>query len=174
MIKLGKFTKLVSITGLTFVIYGYLSRLVGLYFFWESISIGWVIVFIGLISFLSSRIKTNREIGKETIPEKIGIGVIVFALLIQTILFSIVPFTDAYSEIKNHIKNNQELTRELGSIQGFGLLPTGSIQMTTNSDGSYGDATINLTIKGQKKFKDITVYATKHIEETEWIVEIIE
>jgi len=63
------------------------------------------------------------------------------------------------------------LNNEIGEIEGFGLIPTGGIQKTTDSQGTYGAATINLTIKGQKKFKDVTVYVIKYADQPEWIVE---
>mgnify|MGYP000294038924 CR=1 FL=1 len=174
MNNLSKFTKTFLAVGLIFVIYGYLSRLVGLYFFWESKSIGWAIIFIGLIGLLLDRIKIKKEKEKKSILEKIGIGVIAFILLIQTILIAVIPFTDAYSVAKEYIKNNEQLTDEIGTVNGFGLIPTGGIQKTTDSQGTYGSATINLTIKGKKKYKDVTVYVVKYADQPEWTVEQID
>jgi hypothetical protein len=144
---------------------------VGLYFFWESKSIGWAIIFIGLIGLLSDRINTKKEKEKKSILEKVGIGVIAFILLIQTILIAVIPFTDAYSVAKAYIKNNEQLTDEIGTVKGFGLIPTGGIQKTTDSRGTYGSATINLSIKGKKKYKDVTVYVVKYADQPEWTVE---
>lgn len=173
MKNLSKFTKIFLAVGLLFIIYGYLSRLVALYFFWESKSIGWAIILIGLISLLLDRIKTKKEKEKKSILEKIGVGLIVFILFTQTILIAVISFTDAYSVAKMHIKYNQELTDEIGNVKGFGLVPTGGIQKTTDSQGTYGSATINLTIKGEKKFKDVSVYVVKYADQSEWIVEQI-
>ena len=174
MNNLSKFTKTSLAIGLIFVIYGYLSRFVELSFFWETKSIGWAIIFIGIIGLLSDRIKTKKEKDKKSILEKIGIGVLVFILLIQTILIFIIPFTDAYSVAKMHIKDNQELIEEIGNVKGFGLIPTGGIQKTTDSQGTYGSATINLTVKGEKKYKDVTVYVVKYADQPEWTVEQID
>ena len=170
MKNLGKLTKTFLAVGLVFVIYGYLIRLAGLYLFWESKSIGWAIIFIGLIGLLSDRIKTKKEKEKKSTFEKIGIGVIVFILLIQTILISVIPFTDAYLVAKKYIKDNQQLTDEIGNVESFGLIPTGGIQKATDSQGTYGSATINLTVKGEKKYKDITVYVVKYADQPEWRV----
>jgi hypothetical protein len=172
--QLNKFTKTVLIAGLTFILYGYLCRLIGIYFFWESKSIGWTLLFIGVIGFLSNRIKIKTTEKKKTLLEKIGIGIITFILLVQTILVSVIPFTDAYSVAKTHLINDANLKTEIGNITGFGLNPTGSIQKTTDSSGEYGSATINLTVKGGKAFKDITIYVVKNADSPVWKVEGIE
>lgn len=172
--QLNKFTKTVLIAGLTFILYGYLCRLIGLYFFWESKSIGWTLLFIGVIGFLSHRIKIKSTEKKKTILEKIGIGLIVFILLVQTILVAVIPFTDAYSAAKSYLINDTNLKTEIGNITGFGLIPTGGIQKTTDSTGEYGSATINLTIKGDKGFKDIAIYVVKNADSSDWKVEGID
>jgi len=153
MKNLSKFTETFFAFGLIFMLYGYLGRLAGINFFWESKSIGWAIIFIGLIGFLSDRIKTKKEKEKKPVLEKIGIGIIVFILLIQTVLISTTPFTDAYSIAKEYIKNSEQLTAEIGIVEGFGLMPIGGIQRAKDSQGTYGSATINLTVKGEKEIQ---------------------
>jgi hypothetical protein len=159
---------------LTFILYGYLCRIIGLYFLWESKSIGWTLLFIGVIGFLSNRVKIKTTEKKKSILEKIAIGIIIFILLVQSILIVVIPFTDAYSVAKVYLNNDAKLKTEIGNINGFGLIPTGGIQKTTDSTGEYGSATINLTVKGDKKFKDITVYVVKYAGSPEWKVEGIE
>ncbi len=111
---------------------------------------------------------------KKTLLEKIGIGIIIFILLIQTILVAVIPFTDAYSVAKTYLINDANLKTEIGNTTGFGLIPTGSIQKTTDSRGEYGSATINLTVKGEKAFKDITIYVVKNADSPDWKVEGLE
>ncbi len=172
--QLNKFTKVIIVSALIFILYGYLCRVIELYFFWESKSIGWGLLFIGSISFLFNRIKIKKIEKKNTVLDKIGIGVIIFILLIQTIFISVIPFTDAYSVAKKHLINDETFKNEVGNISGFGLIPTGGIQITSDSHGEYGVSTINLTVKGYKKFKDLTVYVVKYADSTEWEVEGME
>lgn len=168
--QLNKFTKTVLIAGLTFILFGYLCRIIGLYFFWESKTIGWTLLLIGIIGFLSNRIKIKTTNKKKTLLEKIGIGIIIFILLVQTILIAIIPFTDAYSVAKEYIYNNTDLKNEIGNITGFGLIPIGSIQKTSDASGEYGSAVIHLTVKGEKAFKDITIYVVKNADSPDWKV----
>jgi hypothetical protein len=172
--QLSKFTKTLLIAGLVFIIYGYLCRLANLYFFWESKSIGWTLLFIGIIGLLLNKIKIKTTENKKSIPEKIGIGLIAFILFIQTILIAVIPFTDAYSIAKISLASDQKLKSEIGNITGFGIIPTGAIQKTTDSNGEYGNATINLTVKGDKKFKDVTINVAKYADSPEWKVEGVE
>ena len=172
--QLNKFTKTVLIAGLSLNLYGYLCRIIGIDFFWESRSIGWTLIFIGVIGFLSNRVKIKTAEKKKTLLEKIGIGIIIFILLVQTILIAVIPFTDAYSVAKTYLINDANLKTEIGNITGFGLIPTGGIQKTTDSSGEYGSATINLTVKGGRAFKDITIYVVKNADSLDWRVEGIE
>ena len=170
--QLSRFTKTLLTISIIFIVYGYLCRIIGLYFFWEGKAIGWSRLFIGIIGFLVDRIKIKEN--KKTIPDKIGIGFIAFILLIQTILMGIIPFSDAYAVAKTYLINNAELKTEIGNIKGFGIIPEGGIHKKTDSSGEYGSATINLTVKGENKFKDVTVYLFKSPENLEWQVNGIE
>lgn len=149
--QLSKFTRLTLTVSLVLLAYGYLCRLIGINFFWESKSLGWAILLIGLIGLLADRIDIKDNENKKTLLEKIGIGLLVFILLVQCILVAVIPFSNAYESTKTYIKNDDSLKKELGEIQGFGLITTGGIQKTTDSSGEYGNAEINLTVKGEKK-----------------------
>lgn len=168
------FTRLTLVASLILLVYGYLCRLMAIYFFWESKSLGWAILLIGIIGLLSDRIKSNDDQNKKSIGEKIGIGILVFILFVQGIVVAVTPFSDAYESTKDYIKNDDALKRELGEIQGFVLIPRGRFQKTTDSSGEYGNAEINLTIKGEKKYRDIVVYVAKTTDSPDWKVESLE
>lgn len=171
---LNNFTRKVLLAGLILLLYGYLCRQVGLNFFWESKSIGWAILFIGAIGFLISRIKIKKTEKKKTLLEKIGIGILIFILLIQTLLIATIPYSDAYPVAKAYLRNDAKLKNELGNITGFGLIPSGSVQKSSDSSGEYGSVIINFIVKGDRKFKDVTIYVVKTPDSPEWKVEGIE
>jgi len=76
-------------------------------------------------------------------------------------LIIVIPNTDAYDVSKEFIMNNEELISEVGTIEGFGFIPTGGISVQTDSNGETGNANINLIIKGEKAFKRVTVFVFK-------------
>ena len=86
----------------------------------------------------------------------------------------IIPNSDAYAAAKKHLENDQELIKEIGEIQGYGIIPMGSIQKSSGPKGSYGDASLNIIVKGKKKYKDVTLYVVKYIDESNWIVEEVQ
>jgi len=159
--ELNNFTKITLGFGLFLLIYGYISRIIPIEFFWESKSIGWGLIFLGLIGLLLTGIEKRKANNKKTIWNKVGIGFICFILLIQTILLLVIPNTDAYNVSKEYIMHNEYLKSEVGNITGFGLIPTGGISVQTDSNGETGNATINLIIKGDKAFKSVTVLVFK-------------
>lgn len=170
MKELTKFTLTI---GLVFVIYGYGSRLFEIYFFWESKSIGWSIIFLGLIGLLLDRIRFKKNQKKKSIFEKIGIGLLIFTLFLQLIQVSVIPFTDAFATTKNYLNSNQEIIDEIGQIEGFSLMTLGSYHSGSNSEGTYGSAKIYITVKGQKKFTDLIIFVSKNIDQPAWTVDEI-
>lgn len=158
--ELSIFTKATLGLGLLFLIYGFLSRMIPIQFFWESKSIGWGLILLGLIGLLISGINKRKTNNKETIGNKIGIGFICFILLIQIILIIIISNTDAYKVSTDFIMQNKALKSEVGEIKGFGLIPTGGISLQTDSNGETGNANINLIIKGDKAYKSVTIFVS--------------
>lgn len=159
--ELNVFTKSTLGLGFPFLIYGLLSHAIPIYFFWESQSIGWMLILIGMIGFLSHGVKKRRSNNQSIIGLNIGIGVICFVLFIQTLLLIIMPNTDAFRVSKDYLMNDEALKSEVGEIQGFGLVLTGSISEQSDTKGETGDAMLNIVVKGDKKFKKVTVYSSK-------------
>jgi hypothetical protein len=172
--QLSRRTKTLLFSGLLFIIYGYLCRAVGLYFFWESKSVGWTLLLISIISFLADRIKIKKTEKRKHLVEQIIIGFICFIFLIQTILLTVIPFSDAFTVAKTYLQNNDDIKNEVGNVTGFGLIPTGGIQKSTDSQGESGNAAITMTVKGDKKFKDLIIYVVKRPDTTAWVVDGLE
>ncbi len=167
------FTKITLACALTLIFYGYLSRWLDIYFFWESMSIGYTLLIIGLISLLADGIRIKKHLNKKTLLNKIGIGVMVFFLVLEIIFAAVIPHSMAYKTAKEHIKSDPELIKELGEINSFGLIPTGGIEISNDSGGEYGSANFNMIIKGQKKYKEVSVFVVKNVD-TDWKVTAIE
>ncbi len=172
---MNKRTKFLAIIAAVLLLYGYLSRLLNIYFFWDSKSIGWSLLLIAIISYLVDNIAVRESQNKKTILNKIGIGLLSFFVVVVLIFsVSVKLFSDSYDVATNHIKNDYSLREELGEIKGFSLLTSGSIQTETNSDGEFGYAAFELTANGEKKFKDVTIQLIKNPENPSWKVESME
>lgn len=156
-------TKAILGASLLLIVYGYLCRAVDLYFFWESLTIGWELCLIGLIYFFKELIKSKKRKQKRYIWEGIGVCVLLFVLVVQSIFYIVIPNTDAYAAAKKFVLNNDSLKSEIGNITSFGAIPAGNISVSSNSQGESGEAQINLLVKGEKKFKDLKLYMNKQI-----------
>ena len=166
---LTKTNQKLVIATITILLYGYFCRLLNLYFFWESKAIGWVLVLITLIFLLRQRINWKKTINRKTISEKIGIGFLVFILLIQTVLFFVMPQTNAYKSAKNFIKTDNTIFNEVGEVTGITLLPNGGMSVSSNSQGEQGQADFNFIVKGTNKYKDYNLQVEKDFD-TEWTI----
>src|SRR5690606_20330841 len=152
-----KFRNLLVGLGLTLIVIGYLVRWMGIYFFWESRYIGFMVLLIGMVIFLSEQVRLNRQQGRKTIWVKIGMGIILFILLIQTILLFVIPRTDAYAVATRNIKANHEVQTRIGNVKSISVVPKGMITMSTVNNYSSGEASFFLIVKAEKKFVDVSM-----------------
>ena len=139
------------------------------YIFWESKTIGWTLLLITIVSILIQRIKAKKAANKKTLSEKIFIGIILFILLIQSIIFFIIPHTDAYKAAKEFLITDKNISNQAGSVYDIFLVPVGGVSMSSSSAGQTGQADLNFIIKGKNKFKDINLQLTKELD-TNWVI----
>lgn len=166
---MSKTNKTIFVIGIALILYGYLSRIFSVYFFWEGKYIGWELIVIGCIIFLSKRVKYKRAQSKKSLWEKIGVGILIFLLVVQCGLYFIFPRTDAYRTAIEHLSTNQKLKDEVGEVKKISMVPIGSLAMQTSNDGESGNAMFYFIVKGDKKYKDVTIELQK-MPDTEWTV----
>ncbi len=159
------------IATIAFLSYGYLCRLFGLYFFWESKTIGWILFWIAVIFILRDRIKLKKLQNKKTLFEKIGIGFSIFVIIIKCVLFFATQQTSAYDSAVSFIKTNPSIQNNVGTVNSVFLVPFGGMSMTTNSQGLAGQADLHFIVKGSKKYIDLNLLMNKEFE-TDWQIEI--
>jgi len=155
------------------IVFGYLIRMVDLYFFWESKPIGFTLLLISLAIILRKDIITRKNKKLKNIWSHIGFWLISFTVFVKILMLATMPNTDAYEAAKVYLKNNSDLRTEIGEVTGHTILPSGSIQTTTDSNGTYGSAAISLIIKGENKFIERTIYLNKSPDE-DWAVVAVE
>jgi uncharacterized protein with PQ loop repeat len=167
--KLENFNKKIVILTIALLIYGYLCRIVNLYFFWESKTLGWILLFISAILILKQRIKENKTQNKKTLSEKIFIGIAVFILLIQAIIFSVTPRTNAYKSAKEYLFTDSQIISKVGQVKDVFLKPTGGMSISSGSEGERGQADLNFIVKGAKKYIDVNLQLEKELN-TNWTI----
>lgn len=86
----------------------------------------------------------------------LGVGIAFFAF---TSLFigSAMKNSDPYKVAINEIEQNQEILNETGGIKGYGMMPTGSV----NISNGFGEARLEITVLGNEKDFNVGVFLTK-------------
>src|SRR5689334_1913039 len=166
---MSKFSKTILITGAILLTYGYLCRMLKIDFFWDSKTIGWIVLVIALLSYWIDLRKIKRREGKKIVWVTIGICFLVFGLMILPVAVFTLKTSDAYVAATEYLKSDQKVKDEFGDVNGFGLIPTGSVQTTTINGAESGSATLKLIVKGDKKYTDVTIHLEK-TPETFWTV----
>lgn len=162
--------KLIIITA-AFLFYGYLCRVAGINFFWESKTIGWVLFWFAIIFIVRDRIKYQKLQNKKTLFEKIIIGVSVFIIVIKSILFFAIPQTSAFDSAVHYIKTSPEIQRKTGTVNSVFLVPLGGFSVSTGSQGTAGQADLHFIVKGSAKYIDLNLLLNKDFS-TDWQIEV--
>jgi len=149
--------------------YGYLCRLLGLYFFWESKYIGWSLVTVTIIFLLRERINLKKTQGRKTTSENVGIGLMIFVVVIQVVLFVVTPQLNAYKIARQYLQTDKSVTSEVGEVTSIMLIPMGGFSSSTSSVGTTGQADLNFIVKGKTKFKDYNIQVMKEAN-SDWTI----
>ena len=149
-------TKVVFIVGILLLIYGYLCRLLSIYFFWDSKYFGWLgvlsAILLVLIDIRMIRVRQKRSI----FFIRLFVAVIVMTLAIEGGAIVLIESSDAYGELKELIRKEESLKNEIGEIRGFGLVPGMNVIDIIHSLSS-GSLTFNLTVRGQMAYIDLEI-----------------
>jgi len=162
--SLSSFARTFIIVTVAFLLYGYLCRPLGIYFFWESKTIGWTLFWITIALVLRNRIKSKKLQKKSAIPEKIGIGLSVFVVLLKGILFFAIQQTSAYDKALIFINEDKGIQNEVGAVKGVFFVPFGGMSMSSGPQGTTGQADLNFVVKGSKKYIDLNLLMAKELE----------
>ena len=154
---MSRLSKTILFIGAILLIYGYLCRILKINFFWDSKAIGWIVLFIALLSYLFDLLRKRRQRGKKVIWVTIGICVLIFGLVILPIAVFMLKTSDAYDAAIEYLKSDPKIKDEIGNVKGFGLIPTGSVQTTTINGVESGNATFEIIVRGDKKYMDVTI-----------------
>jgi hypothetical protein len=167
--NLTSFNQKIVVLTIALLTYGYLCRILNLYFFWESKTLGWTLIFVAAILILKQRIKENKIQNKKSLSEKIFIGIAVFILLIQTIIFIVTPRTNAYKSATEYLLTDKKIESKVGKVNDIFLKPTGGFSMSSGSEGEAGQANLNFIVKGTEKYIDINLQIEKELN-TNWLI----
>ncbi|MFB9057841.1 RDD family protein [Mariniflexile ostreae] len=93
------------------------------------------------------------------LPRVLALVAIGIAFFTFTFLFagSAMKSSDAYKVALSKIEQNQEIATEIGGIKDYGMMPTGSV----NISNGYGEAQLEIKVIGNKKDINVGVYLIK-------------
>jgi hypothetical protein len=90
-----------------------------------------------------SRRRGAADGGSVVIGEGIGIGFLIFLLTVQTIIYVVVPQTDAYRAAETFVHGNADIKKQVGKVTGLSMMPVGSFEESgLESQGMKGSATM--------------------------------
>ena len=167
--KLRPLSRAIVCLSLLLILYGYAVRALQLYFFWESLTIGWPLLLVGGIFCLYDLHRDKRRNNKKSIGEKIGIGLLVSLLAGEVILFAVVSYSDACAAARKYVPGSPWLKEAVGNVRVIEVCPEGSIAESRRAGVVTGEAELSFTVKGDKAFADIVLYLKKTAD-SDWKV----
>jgi len=116
--------------------------------------------------------ESRTQFSKKKIFKICIIAVGIFGLIILLFIGGIgiiMKNNGAYEAAISQIENNNQVVSQIGEIQGYGLMPTGSISI----DNGYGQAELFIKVKGDRNSKEVFAKLYKE-PENEWKVITLE
>ena len=89
-------------------------------------------------------------IKKRTIVIGVVLGVVIIvgtSILFFTGIAGIMKNNGAYTTTIEYIESSEEIENRIGDIEGYGFIPSGSVNITNG----YGEAVLVITVKGEKE-----------------------
>ena len=165
--------KVLTLSAVILILFGYFVRLFNVYFFWESKSIGYGLLLIMLVKLLLDDIYARKEKRLNRALCYIGMVFLCFTIFIKGFIAIFLPNSNAYKAATEQLKNNSDLISEVGEIHSFSFLPTGSMGSQETQYGTTGSANLTLIIKGEKKYVEKNVILKKELKE-DWTIILVD
>jgi len=150
-------TKVIFIIAFLLLIYGYLCRLLNIYFFWDSKHFGWIMTGTGLMGFFIDLKKILEAQKKSTFLPRFFIGIIIVAFGIAGGGILLLNSSKAYQDAVESIKTDEVIKSEMGNIKGVGLFPSGRGFLDFAFNVNSGPSTFVITIRGSSTIKDVEI-----------------
>jgi hypothetical protein len=155
-------TKNIGILAGIVLLYAFLCRSFGIYFFWESKPIGWSIFLLFLISYFVDGVRERRQKGKSAKVFKILIGLCILFLAVDVTVEIILLNSSLFAAGKNDLLADKDLQSQTGKILSVNPMPYDTnLQLYSSKRGESGLAEFWVLVKGEKKFMEIELTMVK-------------
>ena len=156
-------TKVIFIIAFLLLIYGYLCRLLNIYFFWDSKHFGWIMMATAFMGFFIDLKKMLEAQKKSTFLPRFFTGVIIVAFGIAGGGILLLNSSKAYQDAIESIKTDEVIKSEMGTIRGIGLFPSGAGYLDFVYKVNRDPYTFVITVRGSKIIKDIEITLYKSL-----------
>jgi len=150
-------TKVIFIIAFLLLIYGYLCRLLNIYFFWDSKHFGWIMMATALMGFFIDLKKILEAQKKSSLIPRLFIGVIIVAFGIAGGGILLINSSKTYQDTIEGIKTDEVLKSEIGTIKGVGLFPSGLGFLDYAYKLNRDPSTFVITVRGSRVIKDVEI-----------------
>lgn len=154
---MSRSTMIIFLIGIPLLIYGYLCRLLSIYFFWDSKHWGWILIAIGVMGFLIDQ-RIQRTAQKKSIfLVRLGVAIMVIMFATAVSANLIIKGSAAYKNIVADIKRSGQFKSEIGDIRGFGLFLSGLSLNTIKNSLNGGPVKFIITVRGTKGHRELEI-----------------
>jgi hypothetical protein len=161
-------TRVAFIIGILLLIYGYLCRLLSIYFFWDSKYFGWIGIISGLLLLLIDIRLTRLKQKQNIFFVRVFVAVIVIFFAVEASAIVWLKTSTAYVSLTESLKTDQAMDAEIGNIRGFGWIPGINILDLLTAAKSES-LTFKITVRGQRAYKELEI-TIERIAPLEWRV----
>jgi hypothetical protein len=156
-------TKVIFIIAFLLLIYGYLCRLLNIYFFWDSKHFGWIMMATGLMGFFIGLKKILEAQKKSSFLPRLFIGVIIIAFGIAGGGILLLNSSKAYQDEIENIRITEPLKSEIGNLNGLDYFLQAMVSGFLFFMVHPGPSTFVITVRGSNAIKDVEITLYKNL-----------
>lgn len=169
---MSRSTVILFIIGIALLIYGYLCRLLNIYFFWDSKYFGWILIVTGALGLMIDLKEILTAQKRNILLPRIGIGIIILLFAYYGSAIIILRSSYIYKDAVEQIKTGGQMKNEVGDLKGFGLIPSVPGVFSIINDMNSGLTEFTITVRGDKAYREVKIGLEKTSEVTWTIISV--
>lgn len=164
MVKINYF---IIVIGLFYVLYFIICQFTSIYFYWESITIGIILVAFGALLHLLFNWKASSNLAK------FSTAFFVYIISIKLIIFNAMINSRSYEIVKKTLIEDANIQSAVGTIVKVYAIPFGSMSSKDEYNNYHESSKFHFIIQGDKSYKYTVVNLIKEKNKNWEIVEVI-
>ncbi|HEX6915344.1 MAG TPA: hypothetical protein VF145_08890 [Chitinophagaceae bacterium] len=151
--------KLSLVSSIALIVYGYICRMFDIFFFWESLYAGYILLLASISVLLILQAKRSST-ARRRIFSYSASAVFALPMLWILLLLFLFPKTEAFRNAVTSLRMEAEIVSDIGEVGDISVVPAGYVQWAQHDQPGL-KSEFQVILKGRKAYREVKVELTK-------------